>query len=176
MSSWRQKVSTTFLAVENRKREEAGLPTFPRHTTVLISSRQDTSFRLLNLKVWCLRYHVSLSFILDVLLDHFAYVRKRWSSQDPSLLSLSVPLASFTGAAARQAIEEALVRAFPGEENYLQANHELRQQIVGHRPLLRLSFGSTEDMLERYSKIMKRRQRQILTKRSRRPWRGNPWK
>ena len=65
----------------------------------------DNKIRLLNLKVWCQRYHVSLHWILETL-----YKKYR-----PGGYNLRV--ATMCGVRAREIIEEAVLSDFPGGEN-----------------------------------------------------------
>jgi hypothetical protein len=74
----------------------------------------------------------------------------------PGATQFGLPIALVTGPAARQAVEEAVVRAFPCGENYRASPPQ--HQIL---PLAGLRYESPEEMTARYGRVMEARQRVI---------------
>jgi hypothetical protein len=120
----------------------------------------------MNWKVWSLRYHISVEFILATLYRVWRCGPKVHSNGSASL-SLSIP--SATGKRAREIIQDEVVRAYPARENEQLAKEEARRRWMNLKPV------SGGDYVKA---ILKERKRMEAKSASlhRRAWRGNPWK
>lgn len=111
------------------------------------------AFCFLNFRTWCTRYSISLSFLLEFLLEYY----RRQRRLPGNAARLGLPASMITGPAARQALEEFLIRRFPNNEN---------QRLARQRPLplplpveklpCEWEKGRT---WEEYGRIMEKRQR-----------------
>ena len=84
--------------------------------------------RMLNWKVWSMRYNVSLEFILGFLLQRYGYMRRK----KPPHLVIGLPTASITGESARDALERYVDDVYPGRENHSDRNHRDHIMIFGN--------------------------------------------
>ncbi len=135
-----------------------------RSTEVRLKVNQATSIGLLTLKVWEIRYHVPLSFILKTLLKRFTLDRVPGT--------LGTPWGQLTGVVARDTIEQAIRYRFPGGENIKASRDELKQQLIQFQHTG--SFRRIEGYANAMSTI--RQHRREAKKKFPRPWRNNPWK
>lgn len=166
---WAVEVGKSLVRLENLKRLHRGTP--PIEAQPFIPSNGENGLRLLNLKVWSLRYSVNLDFILAFLLDvYFAKIRRKPDGDD---LRLGVSIATLTGNKARQALEEEITKVFPGGENIRAAREEARRLVHPIDPLGILPAG--DDMIAAYEAAMNKRLRLRRARfTSKRAWRGNP--
>lgn len=167
ITEWGQTLGKALIWVTNQNRHQAGIPPLPPNTEVCISR----DLKLLNLKVWTMRYSVNLEFILKTLLDRYAKYRK---VPDTNILTLGLAPAMLCGPTSREAIETAIAEAFPDGENERLA----RQEAAHKPPLIRpQSQAKTLDaMVKKYGKVIQRRRAEISrTRRLKRPFRNNPF-
>lgn len=130
--------------------------------------------QLLTLKVWVTRYHVTLNFVLTVLLNHYKFLRRRYGSRHN--LGISMPV--LCGQRSREILEEAIERHFPSGENVQAWNARQRRLILAMPKPWRGTDNVTE-YLEHYQQWIQRNQQQYKNQIARlgaRPWRGNPWR
>jgi len=164
-------VADALLRVENAKLLRDGRSRLDGSAKASVPYSGVDGLRLLTLRAWASRYHVSLDFILAFLLDgHFSKIRARPGGGH---VSLGVSVAALTGVKARQALEEEIVRAYPMGENVMAARDQLVQIVRPPGALKRLPQSA--DMIAAYGQEMESRQRLRRTKfTSKRAWRGNP--
>ena len=144
------ELKDALLRMENNRRRESKLVPYPPDIRIDIPEGARSTLRLLNLKVWSLRYCVPLEFILDTIT--WIFRRKRVENRKTLVLGLPANLA--TCPTARIYLEEAILRAFPNGENYLAA-----QQPVIPPPDIEMLYEGTEDFVEKYNLAMESRQR-----------------
>jgi hypothetical protein len=130
-------------------------------------------YRLLTLKVWVSRYHISLKEIFKVLLH--AYAKRVASSRGGGL---GISLRTLTGKKSKQIIEDHILRTYPSGENTIawKSQEALRWlNISEEQEDIQDPFQYASVYLERI-----RRQRlaskNIIKKLSRRPFRNNPYR
>jgi len=124
--------------------------------------------RLLNLQIWSMRYHVSLSYLLHVLLQqHFVKHRKTGKRL------IGIRIDSLTSRKVEEYIEERIMQDFPNGELEQQYRVECEQRIIQGRPELQ-DIDDLEGYEDQLVKLEAQRQR--MQKRLRRPWRNNPWR
>lgn len=164
---WLREIGDALVRIENRRRLEDGLGCLPDDSFAWIPEGDAASLQLHNLRVWTLRYHVSLDFILEFLLRAYARRRKISPRLRPRDVMLGLPASLLGGEVAKRRLEEEIARAFPARENRPHANKE--------RPLLplrELSGEDDEDYVQAYSAIMKR----YRSKKTPRPFVGRPFR
>lgn len=149
---WNDAVEDTLRRLENARRREQNIPLLNDKEVIYIPGGPKASLQILNLKVWCNRYCVSLSFILETLLENFKYLRKH-----DNYVCLGVGATTISGGLAKRKLKEAIIKTFPNGENYRTAN-----QPMPSLPLLTLEYETTREFLERYRKIMSSRQRETF--------------
>jgi hypothetical protein len=101
------------LRVECKLRAEQQQECFLMLHHVFIKDDVLSKLTLYNLKIWSMRYHVSLDFVLETLLRYWHKVRKTLRGS----ISLGVSIGVFTGEKARLIVKEAVEKAFPDGEN-----------------------------------------------------------
>jgi hypothetical protein len=126
ISGWRCTLEHALLRLENRRRVDAQQLPYPPSTVVWLPSSPQANTSFLTLKVWSIRYSVTPEFLLDVLTTRFRSARR--PSKRENELSLGLPANIFAGAAACTAVEEAIVKAYPNQENVK----------VKHQPLIQI--------------------------------------
>lgn len=145
---------------------------------VYFAPTERDAFRLLNWKVWTLRYHVSLPFILNTLLPVFQRFRKKQSFARKKTLGVTV--AALTGPRAQQILEQAVLREFPNGENELMERSNLQMRMLGFPTANTASHqnGELQYLRDYAAESQKRRRAWADAQRlyRRRPWRGNPWR
>jgi hypothetical protein len=160
LNAWDEVIRQAFLRFENRLRQERQLRPFPDTVTIHVPSGPRSTLQLLNWKIWCTRYSVSVDFIMETLL--FCYARCRRLSKKENEIQLGLASGLLTGSRARQLVEEAVARAYPNGENYK----------VAHQPKIPLpvdnwDYDSPEDFTVQYAATMDQRQRNPLKERQR---------
>ncbi len=145
-----------------------------RHRDVWLKLDTTAQIRLLNLKVWTLRYNVSLEFILTTLIRY--YQKHNPSARTSSALGFSP--AQLCGRASEEIVREAVKEQMP--DNASKARADLRHKMVGAiRPI---PAPKADDNLDTYCQHYQRwcEKRRSKAERAadkfRRPWRGNPWR
>lgn len=147
---------------------------------IILSFNTNHHFRLLNLRVWCLRYHVSLDFILEFLLHHyFQNIRKASPYNNTKIIQLGVAIPALCGEASRHAIEQEILHRFPANENDHIYKSQLFQKAADLKsPRLVAPTDNLQEDTKRYLSTMRTRNQRLnnTSKLKRRPWRGNPWR
>jgi len=170
---WYEEVKQTLLNIVNRGRFHNNLPPHTMND-VWVDILPVNQQRLLTLKVWTVRYNVSLEFILEFLLQRHADVRRRhWIKHQ---VTLGIPLPLLTGPASRLALEDHIKRLYPAGENLRDAAQQLRQRILDVGTPGRVSYSTDAGtMAQNYQKAILARRREAVEPVFRRPWRGNPF-
>jgi hypothetical protein len=138
----------------------------PPITKVWVCNNLESYLRLMNWKVWSLRYHVSVEFILATLYRVWRCGPKSHPNGSVSL-GLSIPAA--TGKRAREIVQDEIIRAYPARENEQLAKEEARRRWMNLKPV----GGSN------YVKAVLNQRKRMEAKAAsmhRRAWRENPWK
>lgn len=137
-----------------------------RYRLVVMPQRQIDMVRMLNWKVWTMRYKIPLHFILTFVMR--VYPDQRRASRDPMVLNFGFQTALVTGVAFRKRLEEEVVRRYPQGENYADARNPRR----AHLPLKALNYDSVDEMAEKYDAVMRERHREsVKTAAHKRPYR-----
>lgn len=154
----------------------------------LYQPKRDDSLRLQRLKVWSMRYSVSLEYILTKLIPHFEKLAQRHYIRRSAGQSkgIGVSIAVLTGPAAEEKLKEFIQKDFPSNENVAiwRENEQERclailDEIEYGRPKPILHFKSVSDFVKAYSNGIDRKRRKgrkLDNKLGKQPWRGNPWK
>jgi len=156
---WHAQIKQALLQVENQQLAEKNLPPWPPGTIVYIPGEfaqerpgQQTSraipapaFQLYNLKVWCERYCVSLTFILSTLLRTYRFQRRR----NPLVITLGLPAAMITGETARRRLEEAIIHEFPNQENFRAARQRQPEPPIKH-----IDYENPAQFVARYNQAI----------------------
>ena len=132
-------------------------------TKVWVCGNVENRIRLMNWKVWSLRYHVSIEFILTTLYKVWHCSPK--FSPDGSV-SLGLSASAATGKRAREIIQDEVIRTYPAKENELLAKEEIRSRWLDLKPVKGNNYIKS---------ILKKRAKIKSTPRYHRTWRGNPW-
>jgi hypothetical protein len=145
---WITRVQEALLRMENCRRRETNRPLYPKDVFVCVPFGPNAALLLLTLKVWTIRYCVTLDFLLDVLTLRFKN-KRRYDPNNDRTLTLGLPAPLLVGTDARQCVEEAIVKAFPNGENYKMA----RQPYVPI-PLYSLD-DEPEVALQEYKRVIR---------------------
>lgn len=150
--------------------------------------------RLTVLLVWEQRYKVPLEWIVETLLRHYQYKRKRIITgrryRNPALPVRTVTLVSPTSA---EIIEKEIAQAYPADEHLDIWRERKRYEILAKQLSTEglsgrsvvgktfIDFSSTEDFVKHYSKMVEEHrliEDKIAGERRRKgkPYRGSPWK
>lgn len=144
-------------------------PFLDRRWSMSLASRQ----RLLIWRAWTLRYRVTYRYILDILIPFYDQVR----GINPDTVVLGHTLSILTSSKARERLEEAVKRDFPGGENYLMWKQEYRQRLakvaVTARDLTQHPLIFPEAYVDRIAEI--RQQLSGAASKFPRTWRDNPY-
>jgi hypothetical protein len=143
--------------------------------------------RLVKLKVWEERYHVSLTYVLKTILGHwYATMPKDRRTKARDAKSLGIGLAQLTGVAAESILKEKVMEDFPDGENEAIHKQDERDRILEFldqelptRQKSILAYSKISDFVASYRKSIDRRRREtdtISVKMSRMAWRGNPFR
>ena len=130
---------------------------------VWICGNVENRLRLMNWKVWSLRHHVSVEFILATLYKVWRCSPK--FCPDGSV-SLGLSASAATGKRAREIIQDEVLRTYPAKENELLAKEEIRSRWLDLKPVKGNNYVKA---------ILKKRAKANTTPRNHRTWRGNPW-
>jgi hypothetical protein len=107
--------------------------------------------QLMNWKVWAMRYGVPLGWVVRTVLEHFDFNRQRRRA----INSLGVPPITATASAVEAYIRERVLAEYPNGENLAMARVNTVARILG-------GGGRMGDAPPEM--------------RTRRAWRGNPWR
>jgi hypothetical protein len=139
------------------------------------------SLRLFNLKMWCLKYNVTLLWVIQTLTHHWLHAKHVARKNPPKGIGVRIP--TLVGPTSRKVIEEALLRDFPDRENeihlrtLIEEKYLLSEDVMGSDGAFRVN--NPTKMLKAYLSRIKRAQtglEELEKSLSRRQWRGNPYK
>ena len=153
LSNWEESIRAAILSYENSQRKSMNEPLLDSHVRVMFQSDQRSLMRLMNWRVWSIRYCIPLDFIVTALLDRYRLQRKR--SIDPDIVLLGMPVAMKTGARARQIIEDEVSKTYPDRENY----RAMRQKTVPV-PITKLEYETPEQFVDRYTKAIEEKRKE----------------
>jgi hypothetical protein len=135
----------------------------------LFLSHED-SLRLLNFRVWMLRWHQPISFMLQTLFDHYHEHRK---IHRRGYRSIGIRLSTLMGERSEEVLEQRIFEMLPGGTED-QARSETKQRLLSSPTQ---TADGLKDLISSYRKNLQIRTRedQQTGKRYQRAWRGNPW-
>lgn len=154
--------------------------------TQLFQLTPDNAMRLLKLRVWSVRYKVSVRYILLRLVPYYKKFaqnfRRRYNEK-----GLGITIAVLTGRSAEQKLREFILKDFPDGENLVDWKEDAKQrcldivnrdELVG-RPKPFLQYKSIKAFIVSYEKRiatmnsdLSRSEKQL----AKQPWRGNPFR
>lgn len=147
--------------------------------------KPDDSMRLLKLRVWSVRYKVSVRYILLKLVPHFERFARAYRRNSSD--GLGVTIAVLTGNAAEEKLRECIAKDFPDGENTVAWKEAAKarciaimdkDEIMG-RPKPFLHHKTIDAFMDSYKtriSQMQREQEKLDKKMSKQPWRDNPWR
>jgi hypothetical protein len=151
--------------------------TLQQHGVHWFQQNKTNQLRLLNWKVWCLRYGVTLDWIIQQVLFRYQHVRQARGATG----SLGIQINAITGERFRQYIEERAAKDYPnGEQLEAQRSEQQARMLAIPRQILKTKEEEEEDLdhfITRYqTQALKLRQSNITKPAQfKRPFRGNPW-
>lgn len=138
-AEFRIKVEEALFRVEQILCQEKKQPFNPK-SIVWVPTSKEHNLAFYNFKIWMMRYHVSLDFILETLLRRWHLKRKCVHTG----ISFGLPISKLTSVEARKIIEEAVLKAFPTGENIAIMNQpQPRLFRIGN-------FENTYQMIKEY--------------------------
>ena len=172
LDRWRETVSDAIMTYI-RKREPPLIRNLPSDATVRFAKSSNHHLNLLNLKGWCTKYTVDLSFVISVLIERYCRDTIRYIPQ-MRCVALGRSHNILTGVAARRYLEEQITKHYPDGENITMKRQALVESMFtvldGHADI------DSPEYLREYARVAKRNQRRAnRIQGSRRSWRGNPW-
>ena len=159
---WTTRVQEALLRVENHRRRETNRSPYPKNVYVNVPLGPNAALFLLTLKVWTIRYCVTLDFLLDVLMMRFKQQR-RYDPNSNRELNLGLTAALLVGVDARQCVEESVIKAFPNAENYKMAS-----QPYVPIPLYSLDTDEPDVALKEYKRVIRAARGELEKKREQR--------
>lgn len=147
--------------------------------------------RLLKLKVWGVKYRVTLGYILGVVMTfYWDRLPKQVREKVKGSRSLGVRIATLVSKGSEKALVDAIARDFPNGENISVYKEEERNRIAAlldeednELPVARtkavLSYKTMSAFVESYTRKVaskKRAMAKLETKMKKMPWRENPWR
>ena len=150
---WYNQVMRSVIRWDNANRTRQHLPPFPLNA-YFPPMPFSSQLKLLNLKVWTLRYAVDLDFVVGELLRYYGRHRKE-SLREPRL---GISIGVLTGVASRKHIETAVLSAFPNGENFSNSRAQLLKHFRITEPVRGLDYTNNEEMIRKYTRIMLSRQ------------------
>lgn len=152
----------------------------------LFRMKNDDAIRLLRLRVWSVRYKVSVAYIIKRLVPHYkkyaSNFRRRYNDK-----GIGVTIAVLTGRMAEEKLREFISKDFPDGENTIEWKEDEKNrclallngdEVVG-RPKPFLHYRSVKLFITAYESRVQKMNRdltKIEKKMSKQPWRGNPFK
>ncbi len=164
---WKRRVSETLAEIEG----------VPLHAVFI---KDSYVFPLLNLRVWGIRYHVTLKFILQFLLSYYKNLRKHnvQNTIRRRFVTLGVPVSVLCGKKSRILVEQEVVKQFPrDEQDKVHRSRILQKAARITHPCYMAASGNLYKDVKRYRKALAIRHRRLVStsKFKRRAWRDNPW-
>lgn len=140
------------------------------------------SLRLFNLRMWCLKYNVTLLWVLQTLTHYWLHAKHVARKNPPRGIGVRIP--TLVGATSRKVIEEALLRDFPDRENEIHLRTVIEEKYLLSEDVMGSGDGSFRvnnpaEMLKAYKARINRARKgleELEESLSRRQWRGNPYK
>lgn len=119
---------------------------------IRFQQREEDLLRYLNWKVWSMRYGVSLRWIIKQIMERNEYSR---DSHRRAITSMGLKSVMITGKTTEVYIRERVLEDFPNGENLMAMRAQVKDRITGKGRMAR-------EVPEQ--------------ERTRRAWRGNPWR
>jgi hypothetical protein len=154
---WATEVEQALRIYDDEARAADGQPW--QRKMVSLPVKEKDLIRLLNWKVWTLRYGVCLQFIVDFVLKR----HNRDRILVPGVSTLGMTAARLTSPAIREELEAEIKRVYPNGEN--------RLALAQAQPEPLPAFGEGDDFTARYGAIMLERQRAYVTEKRERAYR-----
>ena len=145
INDWMERLKLALLHVENQRRREGQFPPLPEDTCVWLPQGPNAELSMLTLKVWTLRYCITPEFLMDTLTLCFRNGR-RYDPKDPDI-RLGIPASIISGTAARNYVEEAVLKTFPNGENRKVASQP-HPRILKQK----LDYDNPDQALKEYAK------------------------
>lgn len=130
-------------------------------------------YRLLTLKVWTLRYQISLTFVLEVLQQCYQNCIRGIATK----AYLGIRVTTLCSRRSQEMLEVEILKQFPHHENEQLWKAQKQKQMTPR------SQSPPPDDLMTYDTAyqtwldnQRRKQNKTALILSRRPWRGNPWR
>ena len=147
---------------------------------------QTDSLRLTKLKLWSLRYGVSINYILAKLLEyHVARLPKYAKDRANQSRGLGIRIATLTGNVSEKHLKDCIFQGYPDGENLVALKESERDRIIDlldeelpSKPKGVLAHQSINSFVEGYTAKMNRRKKESLAverQMLKMHWRGNPW-
>ncbi len=141
---------------------------------VRIWDRPPALYQILTIRTWVIRYRVSLSWVLRLLLkDRFGRIVAPSKSG-----GLGLPLRTLCSTATQQYVENEVLRQFPHDENISVWNQKQRSTMLATLRFVKPQKDLNQ-FVQAYTKWASQEQEnteRFAEKLRRRPWRGNPWR
>jgi hypothetical protein len=163
-----------------------------KKTNATIQLSDINQLKLLRLRTWSLRYHLSISDILDMVLPVVRW--KAGTNKKTKHYGLGVTMGTLTGPGAERILKEEIVKRYPNgehikiwkakeQEHQLQVEHQDEMDGMPVRHAAVFSIINEGASVENFIGAYKRRaqtaradfERNLHSKGRRRPYRGNPW-
>jgi len=151
-----KEIKRALLRVENQRLEVRDHPPYPKDVQIFLPDNREARLRFYNWKIWTLRYHVTMAFIVDVITFAFKNQRRFASSFDE--IRFGLPTASVTGEKARRIVEDAILRTYPNGENLAMTRSPQFKPIRG------LNYETLEEMVSHYRRAVDARRRHAFKK------------
>lgn len=138
----------------------------------------EDQYRLLTLRMWMIKYRVTLEFILSVLVPFWAgkfQSRKRTNDK-----ALGVRIATLSGSVSEKILQTAIKNTYPNGENEISWRAEAQEEYMKVSGTLGSVDNHPENFIEEYVrrclKVRHQNRKLIESGRfTRRSYRGNPW-
>ncbi|MGI4811790.1 MAG: hypothetical protein ACRYGG_00390 [Janthinobacterium lividum] len=156
----------------------------------LFSVKEDDKVRLLKLKMWSVRYKVSIKYILEKLIPHFEKYGNKSRGKAGTSKGLGTTIPILTGPSAEALLVENIKRDYPDNENVLSWRQRTQLEFIGlvqvdedelvtKQPKGILQYNSVSDYRKAYEARIQRTRKteeKIVKSISRQPFRNNPWR
>jgi hypothetical protein len=168
--TWKQRVLKAIRTIENRARAKKNKLPLDSKCPIRFPGRDGTpapiDICLLNFRTWMLRYGVSVEFQISALRQ--VWPKRYRIARKSTFYLLSLSPRALTTVAARKHIEQAVIEAYPGGEQWRT------NSAAGPSPRTRLDPMHPEAFVRRYrAKIARLREQQDVLEERRRHLRRN---
>ena len=127
IEEWHARLKKAFLSVVNSKRKAQNMEPYPPSILIFIPKGPNANLRLLTLKVWCMRHHITPEWLIEKLMYRFRGIRKQVDYPDRIVLGLNASI--LIGTASQNTIKEVMEREFPDRENLKSQRTPIPQEI-----------------------------------------------